>query len=645
MGNKNQWKNYELSPVNVGSDTLKPYHDLGVVRFEANGGVESHFPSHSWWRLQSDIPSREEGKIMGWRALSANSLEQALPKSNLLEGIQTKKMLGMPILVISLMGCLETVTLVQMCGEGIQTNLLITSREEPMGIVEHVICLSKNKGMATASLRKLSWKLLNQARNQLQISKDSVSFPPVSMNIICWNCRGTSNPRFKPTLNDLISIHTDTIGYAGGLWLLWKSEGVEVIQLAKTEQEIHVIIKVRSSDLSWVLTCIYASPRLVERKLLWGNLSNVASLHSLPWLMLGDFNEVLSINDKSGGNLVNMNRALRFKDCLDFCGMIDLGFHGARLTWVNKNEVGHFIQERLDRAFANSAWSNLYPEAIVKHLPKIHSNHCPILLSLEKAPGIYLPRPFRFQPNFIEPVKIWNKEVFGNIFQRKSRIVARLNGIQKALANGSSSFLIGLEKQLSEEYWEVNQQEEELWSIKSQYNWLIQEKDRAVLDGEVTRKEVKVSLWSMKPFKAPGPDGYHAGFYQRNWHIIKDLVVKQVVDIFESGKMPNHLNETLITLIPKCPGADCLGLFRPISLCNTIYKLVSKVLVHRLGPMLNNLVSPLQSAFGPGRKGMDNMIIVQELIHSMKQKKGKQGYMAIKVDLEKAYDRMEWHFI
>ena len=216
-------------------------------------------------------------------------------------------------------------------------------------------------------MRNLSWKLLNQARNQLQVTKDPVTFLPVLMNIICWNCRGALNPRFKLTLNNLISkhnlpmviitktrvggnrakeitntmpfdgaIHTDTIGYARGLWLLWKSEEVEVTQLAKTEHKIHVVIKVLSSDLSWILTCIYASLRFVERKLLWGNLSNVALLHNLPWVMLGDFDELLSNVDKSGGNPVNMSRALLFKDCLDSYGMIDLGFHGARYTWVNK---------------------------------------------------------------------------------------------------------------------------------------------------------------------------------------------------------------------------------------------------------------------------------------------------------------------
>ena len=109
--------------------------------------------------------------------------------------------------------------------------------------------------------------------------------------------------------------------------------------------------------------------------------------------------------------------------------------------------------------------------------------------------------------------------------------------------------------------------------------------------------------------------------------------------------MPSHLNETLITLIPKHLGADYLATFRPISLCNTVYKVVTKIIVKRLRPFLPKLISPLQTAFVPGRMGLDNMIIAQEIIHTMTLKKGKTGFMAIKIDLEIAYDRLEWHFI
>lgn len=114
----------------------------------------------------------------------------------------------------------------------------------------------------------------------------------------------------------------------------------------------------------------------------------------------------------------------------------------------------------------------------------------------------------------------------------------------------------------------------------------------------------------MKPFKALGPNGLHAGFFQQTWAIVGVNVIKEVQDIFSSGVMPSFLNQTLITLIPKCVGADCFNKFRPIGLCNTIYKVVTKIIVLRLRPLLNNLISPFQTAFVPGRKGLNNIIIV-----------------------------------
>ena len=87
-------------------------------------------------------------------------------------------------------------------------------------------------------------------------------------------------------------ITTNTIGYVGGLWVLWKIDDVEVLPLSSTEQEIHANIKVRSFNFTWLISAIYASPRIVERRILWENLKTVAHLHNLPWLILGDFNEV-----------------------------------------------------------------------------------------------------------------------------------------------------------------------------------------------------------------------------------------------------------------------------------------------------------------------------------------------------------------
>lgn len=105
------------------------------------------------------------------------------------------------------------------------------------------------------------------------------------------------------------------------------------------------------------------------------------------------------------------------------------------------------------------------------------------------------------------------------------------------------------------------------------------------------------------------------------------------------------MNQTLITLIPKCKSPESLSNFRPISLCNTIYKIVSKIVVGKILPFFPDLISLLQSAFVPGRKGLDNAIIFKELIHTLSKKKGRIGYLASKLDLEKAYDHLEWSFI
>ena len=170
-------------------------------------------------------------------------------------------------------------------------------------------------------------------------------------------------------------------------------------------------------------------------------------------------------------------------------------------------------------------------------------------------------------------------------------------------------------------------------------------RDRESIGGEVTEEEIKAALWSLKRFKAPGLDGLHAGFFQKIWLVVGDFMIEEVKQIFSSGKMPEHLNKTLIALIPKIQGPEILGNYRPISLCNTVYKVVTKIIVARLRPFLDKLISPLQMAFVPSRKGIDNVIIAQGIIHSLGKKKGKTGYMALKIDLEKAYDKLEWGFI
>ena len=100
-----------------------------------------------------------------------------------------------------------------------------------------------------------------------------------------------------------------------------------------------------------------------------------------------------------------------------------------------------------------------------------------------------------------------------------------------------------------------------------------------------------------------------------------------------------------MALISKVAHPEVITQFRPISLCNTLYKLLSRIIVHQLKPYMAEVINPCQAGFVPGRRTSDNIIIVQEVIRTLISRRGWTGYVAIKLDLEKAYDRLEWHFI
>lgn len=110
------------------------------------------------------------------------------------------------------------------------------------------------------------------------------------------------------------------------------------------------------------------------------------------------------------------------------------------------------------------------------------------------------------------------------------------------------------------------------------------------------------------------------------------------MEIFNRAKIPHKVNTTLLVLIPKVDHPTSLKMFRPISLCSVAYKTVTKIIANCLKVLLPDLIGPHQTRFVPSRHIIDNIIIAQEMIHSMRRKNGNKGFMAIKVDLEKAYD-------
>ena len=123
-------------------------------------------------------------------------------------------------------------------------------------------------------------------------------------------------------------------------------------------------------------------------------------------------------------------------------------------------------------------------------------------------------------------------------------------------------------------------------------------------------------------------------------------IVQAIQQFFISGCMPEGINDTTIVIIPKIKNPQSMKDIRPISLCNVIYKIISKCLVNRLRPLLDGMITPTQSAFIPERLILDNALIAFECMHSLNTLKDSRGeYCAYKLDLAKAYDRVDWKFM
>jgi hypothetical protein len=135
-------------------------------------------------------------------------------------------------------------------------------------------------------------------------------------------------------------------------------------------------------------------------------------------------------------------------------------------------------------------------------------------------------------------------------------------------------------------------------------------------------------------------------FYKKFWHMVGPKIRDKVLGVLNGGQMPMGWNETTIMLISKVSSPEKIIEFRLISLCNVLYKLISKVLSNRLKMILPHIISPCQSAFVPGRMITDNVLLAYEITHMMHRRKGnRDGLVAVKLDMSKAYDRVEWNFL
>ncbi|KAL4297071.1 hypothetical protein GQ457_12G031040 [Hibiscus cannabinus] len=183
-------------------------------------------------------------------------------------------------------------------------------------------------------------------------------------------------------------------------------------------------------------------------------------------------------------------------------------------------------------------------------------------------------------------------------------------------------------------------------SLLSNIDHCISSDDNTSLLRPFTDAEIIAAFQDINPTKAPDIDGLPGSFFRQHWELISSYIIQLCHDLLSRKIDMSCVNATVITLIPKVEDPVRMQQLRPISLCTVVYKIVSKTILNRMKPFLLGCISENQSAFLKGRLIFDNILIAHELLHYLCSfENGSNKGVALKLDMEKAFDRVEWTFI
>ncbi|GJT35991.1 RNA-directed DNA polymerase, eukaryota, reverse transcriptase zinc-binding domain protein [Tanacetum coccineum] len=391
---------------------------------------------------------------------------------------------------------------------------------------------------------------------------------------------------------------------------------------------------------------VYVANGGIERRWLWKDLQMQKRIvRDRPWIMMGDMNVTMVSNEHSAGGSSMTSDINDFKECVNSIEMEDIASSGLFANFVADKQEFLYIVSKY--------WTNEYGGCkmfqIVKRIRSLKRG-------LKKL--------------------IWKN---GNIFDNITSLKNKLKEIQIEIdKDPRDKQLRSEESSCLQEYVEALKDEEKLLFQKAKIKWLsVGDRNNAYFHKVLKRNvvpindfeascqlikkklsvdaanfmvkdvgddEIKEALFQIDNNKAPGPDGFSLLFFKKAWIIIGKVVCKSVREFFSTRKMLKVINSTLISLIPKLQTPDKVTDFRHIACCNVIYKCISKVITNRIKASLGHLVGPNQSAFVPNRHIQDNILLSQELLMGYERKEGPKR-VAMKIDIQKAYDTVNWKFL
>ncbi|XP_062093919.1 uncharacterized protein LOC133799949 [Humulus lupulus] len=352
--------------------------------------------------------------------------------------------------------------------------------------------------------------------------------------------------------------------------------------------------------------------------------------------------------DRDGGKPVSKAELFDSSQWLASSHLDVLKQKGSFFTWTN-NQDGHArIYSKIDHVFTNEKWLDIFPNTTTVFKWETISEHCSCTLSIQTMEllGVKL---FRDHIGDIEIQFQRTKVVF-----QDARLLAKKNPRDLTLQDNV--------KTAAETY--ISQEQIVLQLFDSKKSIM----GRPISDNKkinvhcvelgpklnvdqhlsllkpFSHKEIRAALFSIPIIKSPGPDGFGSGFFKVMWQDIGDEICRAISQFFELGRIPEELLDTTLSLVPKCENPSRAVDYRPIACCSTLYKCISKLLYSRLAKVLPILVQSNQGAFVKGKSIAHNIMIFQDLIENY-GRSTTSPRCAIKIDISKAYDTVDWWFI
>uniref|UniRef100_A0A803QD49 Reverse transcriptase domain-containing protein n=1 Tax=Cannabis sativa TaxID=3483 RepID=A0A803QD49_CANSA len=483
------------------------------------------------------------------------------------------------------------------------------------------------------------------------------------MKAMAWNCRGLGNVATVRQLKDLIRKSDPEIVILSKVKLS-QDKFKRLMSRLHFKELFYVppMGSARGLALCWKIGVLCSVEQANKNKI-------VAQINSdppdRPWLLI-DLNGTLKDNEclnySRSNNIARYSFDLRRMVLRS--GLIDLGFIGTRFTWFRRNSSStartSLKRARLDRVMGSADWRVNWPNAIVQHLHGAVSDHNPILLDTNGGRKCMKPQ-FKDEVQFrklsvqieearanlkgVEESQAPNEEAHSEarkmlnealarekiFWRQKSRVSwlkdgdratkffmaftvtrRRQNYIQ-ILSHESGNVLdqiADIAKQFIDKFSNTFSISKPRTALRLE-EWLHLKSD-CCLDSDLntipTEDEIFKALCSMGIDKAPGPDGLPVAFFRSHWETIRPDFLKMIAHFFQTSRVPPFINDTNLVLIPKKE-------------------------------------NPSTMAFFKGRSISENTSVEKEIVHSMARRNGSKGFMMIKLDMEKVYDKMNWEFI